>query len=150
MATEAFVPYSGPIPLLTRFAVPGAQLVEMTNETAYPDWLAERWLLGVGFVVVEHDVVPWPGAINDLLLCERPWCGFSYETGVHHRVPTFGCVKLGAELIAATPDAFSMARWHTERFPRDWRYCDQQLALVAEGFEWHQHFPAVVHVRGLV
>lgn len=143
------LPYSGRLhPISASLGLP----VEMRLLSDYPDLLQAQWDLGQEFAIVEHDVIPWPGALMSLDVCPRPWCGFSYEVGIHHRVPTFGCVKFGAELIRATPGAFDPENWALERFPRDWRYCDQQLALVANaaGFEWHQHYPAVFHARGLL
>lgn len=113
----------------------------------YGRFFADRWKEGAGFVNVEHDVVPWPGAIELLTGCPQPWCGFAYtdhrwdeHPELVHGVP-LGCMKIGAELIAATPDIWKQII--------DWSHCDVHLFAEARkaGFWPHQHFPGVVNAN---
>ena len=49
------------------------------SDEAYWGLLAGLWHKGETFVVVEHDVVVPPNAIDELLACSRPWCSFVVE-----------------------------------------------------------------------
>ena len=46
---------------------------------AYIDYFQDRWDECSGFVNLEHDVVPWPGAVSALLCCSEPWCFYGYS-----------------------------------------------------------------------
>ena len=152
---KVYIPHAGKLSPLVRAFAGDAEPVRMIGPGDYPDFLQRCWTSGEPFALVEHDVVLWPGALEPLCepwTCDKPWCGYSYEAGIHRRLPTFGCVRFSAELIAATPGVFTADQWRFDAYPRDWRYCDQQLAHAAwaAGFQWHQHFPAVTHAKGLL
>lgn len=151
---RVLVPYCTPLHPLLELAVPGAEFVELTSgyetRSDYPDLLGHWWERGEPFIVNEHDVLPWPGALDELAACPEPWCGFSYYRGVHTRVPTLGCVRFGAEVLKL-PNPLAEEGWPYDTFPRGWDYCDQRVARVlqAAGFTWHQHFPAVFHAHAV-
>ena len=69
-------------------------LVEMEDEGHYGRLLADLWESGRGFTIVEHDVVPWPGALRRLADCERGWCGYEYPLGKRGKLGgALGCVR---------------------------------------------------------
>lgn len=100
----------------------------------YPRMLAYAWSDGEPFIVVEHDVLPWPGALDELQECTSPWCAFPYIQGV--KLSAFlGCTKI-------TPDG---------PYPShdSWMVSDQavNVAMQAQGWTLHLHWPPVVHLN---
>jgi hypothetical protein len=127
---------------------------------AYPDLLAEKWQAGATFVVVEQDVVPWPGAIEALLGCDQPWCAYGYlppdvnngRTTKGNRTVPFGCVKFADQFIRALPDAWTVMRGWAEEYIGSrppWSMCDAYLEVYAgeNGVSCHQHFPSVFELN---
>ncbi len=115
----------------------------------YSDFLKERWDDRESFINVEHDVVPWSGAIESLIDCPEPWCGYAYHVGASRDPhpywhPMLGCTKIGLELIERIPDC-----WDS---PVAWYDCDVQLATrgYAAGMSPHHHHPDVIHINPLV
>ena len=114
--------------------------VEMTNDHSYPVMLDELWEIGKPFVIVEHDILPWPGAIQEMWTCTEPWCGFPYALpgGLDAYL---GCTKFD-------PWAFSFPPKLREP-EATFQYCDQMLAQGAARvkIEMHRHGPPVVHLH---
>jgi hypothetical protein len=146
-ATEVF--------LHTYGCVPGdVRRIDVTdNPWGYTEHLAARWVEGNTFLNLEHDVVPWPGALQDLLACERPWCFFGYlpnmDWGDCHAAP-FGCVKFDASLIARTQDVWHLYREKYLTSDKPWQCCDIHFGEYMEqnfGWEPHQHTPAVLNAN---
>lgn len=146
-ATECFLATYGCVPLeIVR--------VDLTGQPwGYQEHLKECWERGEGFVMLEHDVVPWPGAVQDLLECPWPWCFFGYLAGidfVENGAAPFGLVRFTAEFIAATPDVWTQMRSRYEGCPDPWRMCDIHLGDYMRGrglFRPHQHTPAVLNAN---
>jgi len=116
------------------------------NDRAYADFLGERWREGETFINIEHDIVPWPGAIESLIDCPEAWCGYAYHTGVSRDPhpywhPMLGCTKIGSELINRIYDC-----WDT---PVVWYDCDIRLATrgYAARMSPHRHYPDVTHLN---
>ena len=116
------------------------------KDQAYSDFLRERWAEGESFINIEHDIVPWPGAIEEIAECPEPWCGYAYHTGPSldphpYWHPMLGCVKLGAELIRRTAGMWDE---HIMFF-----LCDSTLAErgYAARLSPHRHFPGVVNAN---
>ena len=88
-----------------------------------------------GVVLVEHDVVIEPGAIDELLACPEDWCAFQVtylgQEGGH---PGLGCVKFSQALIARHPDAMELAGqiWDQEHQPRHWCLTPDARVLTAD------------------
>jgi hypothetical protein len=126
--------------------------VLMRSDTDYPDYFAQRWREGEGFVNCEQDVVPWPGAVEELMHCPENWCGNAYQAGQVYTGGRcyFGLVKFSSSFIAATPGIWEPEGWDDPVRPRDWRHCDARLSVYAAqyGLAIHQHFPAVTHANG--
>lgn len=120
------------------------RFVKLDGGDGYRRLLRELWEDGEATIIVEHDILPWPGAIEELAACPGAWCAHSYEwnggVGVYHML---GCAKLGAELKRRVPRV-----WHE---PLDWSLCDRHLYFAAYELEIepHPHRPAVIHLNGL-
>ncbi len=71
-------------------------------ELGYPEQLAAWWRQGEGFVLVEQDVAPWPGAVQRLIDCPREWCAYRFPK-YGHLVRSLGCVKFSTRLLTAWP-----------------------------------------------
>lgn len=123
----------------TRAALPAhTEYVEMTAFDSYQRLLRSLWDRGESFVIVEHDVVPALGALDDLMACDAEWCGCPYPPA--DAVP-LGCVKIADTLIAKLPGLW-------ERMPlRHWQYCDSWFGAHAEAITApHPHQP-VTHLH---
>lgn len=118
----------------------GAYFVHMADEYHYNSLLKAQWEQGETFFIVEHDIVPWPGALDELNACPCEWGTYSYQPslGVSHML---GCCKLTDRLIAKLPGL-----WDT---PRHWAELDQHLFFAAreKGIEPHLHRPPVTHLK---
>lgn len=108
----------------------------------YIELLRELWQERQPVVIVEHDIVPWPGALEELWACPGRWCSYSYRllggVGIFHG---FGCTKLTGELMQATPTVWDE--------PGEWHTLDARLFHAARevGLEPHPHRPPVVHLN---
>ena len=122
------------------------------SDTSYTALLARLWAAGEPFTVVEHDIVPHPGALAELEACDWPWCSFAYRLGsiVHAGL---GCTRFSASLLAAVPDAVerTWAESTDVHPPGHWCSADDRLARVlrAEGHVQHVHAPPVTHLSPL-
>lgn len=121
-------------------ALPDAFFVRVKGEHGYRLLLAEMWRRGQPFTLVEHDVAPRLGQIEQLEDCSEPWCHYGYCPG--DWTPTFGCVRFSAELIAGTPGIFEDESW-------PWGQLDAKFQVEARrlGWEPHWHYPHVLHTR---
>lgn len=125
------------------------------NGWGYLNHLQQCWEAGETFLNLEHDVVPWPGALDSLTGCDRPWCFFHYLPGIDemaNRTAVFGLVKFDASLIAALPEVWQDMRVVYAKRPQPWRYCDVFFFDYAteRGFRPHQHYPPVVNANPVV
>jgi hypothetical protein len=68
----------------------------------YAELVAGLWERGEGFILVEHDVCPWVGAIQQLMDCENPWCSFYYAKD-GGTIRALGCVKFSDRLVQFNP-----------------------------------------------
>ncbi len=84
------------------------------DDTDYSNLLTEIWKAGSGFIVVEHDVAPWFGAVNQLAECERDWCMFHYPKFGGALTRGLGCTKFSDRLVRKypeLPDAWQGIGW---------------------------------------
>lgn len=127
------------------------ELVQCQGENGYGELLAQLWREGQGFVLVEHDVVPWPTAVTGLISCPFHWCCFQYpmNTGTPYGEPdclgkSLGLVKFGPHLLLRFPDLWKA--W--EGVP--WWVVDGHLEPALRNAHMvtvHQHLPPVAHVK---
>jgi hypothetical protein len=127
----------------------GVRYVQLDAEYAYGNLLRELWAERETVVIIEHDIVPNHGCVEELFGCSAIWCAFSYQwrnefgevgVGLSHQL---GCTKISAHLMNALPDL-----WNE---PCHWSLCDQRLFFAAReiGREPHLHRPAVIHLKGI-
>lgn len=121
------------------------QTVLLDGDTEYARVLSALWRASESFVLVEGDVVPWPGAVRALLDCPEPWCGHNYPIASGFNCGTLGCVKFGAALMRQWPSLW--VRW--EGTP--WRQLDiavfRAVAAATGMIDFHVHTPPVAHAR---
>ncbi len=148
-ATEVFLNTYGCVPddlAVERIDVSG-------NPFGYQEHLQARWDEGATFVNMEHDIVPWPGALQELVACPRNWCFFGYLADIDFvatNAAPFGLVKFGASLIAAMPDVWELMSRRFANDPTAWAMCDIHLAEYARErglFTPHQHSPSVLNAN---
>lgn len=118
----------------------------LVDPLGYGDLLADAWKDGSGFILVEDDVAPWPGALAAIAACDCPWCGYDYSIGFgRFGMGTLGCVKFSAALVAACPDlweAWAGVHWHALDAS-----VVRAVASVTQRDRFHEHTPAVAHVQ---
>jgi hypothetical protein len=123
---------------------------ELLLEADEPEmWKALRnvWQLGSGFIFLEHDNVPWPGALGDLCRCRRSdWCGHWYPLGGPGQLaPGIGCWRVTTYLVRSRPELWR--KWEGAPW---WGLDAAVTAALSEATGWdhyHLHWPAVAHAR---
>ena len=106
--------------------------------TTYGSLLTELWDAGEPFVLVEWDIVPWPGALDALEVCEQPWCGYPYPiVGEGSVIASLGCTKITP--VGSAPDALASTQWPIVD-------CAIGLRLADLHGEMHLHEPLVAHL----
>jgi hypothetical protein len=121
----------------------GVQYVPLYGTDGYRQLLQQLWQEQEDVVIIEHDIVPWPGCIEELYNCPGEWCTNSYhwqgKVGLYHML---GCTKISVALMRSLPDVWAQ--------PGDWSLCDRRLFFAAQalGKDPHQHRPPVIHLKG--
>jgi len=151
-ATEVFLATYGCVPE----NMPVERIDVSGSPSAYLDYLEARWDEGKTFVNLEHDIVPWPGALQELNNCPRNWCFFGYLPGLDFveisGAAPFGLVRFRSSFIATVPDVWkNMRRRFADRDdPHMWRINDIELANYTKErglFTPHQHSPSVLNAN---
>jgi hypothetical protein len=118
------------------------QYVKLVGDDGYQRLMKCLWRDKQDVVIVEQDILPWPGAIEELIACECAWGTYTYRTnnaiGVSHML---GCAKLTAGLMQVTDGIWD--QWCR------WSEIDQTLFFAAQNqlIQPHLHRPAVIHVN---
>lgn len=121
--------------------------------TDYYDLLARLWREPGGFIIVEQDIVPWPGAIAQLATCSHDWCGFAYELSTGVGVPgMLGCTRFSGRLTAEHPGVIEAVAYLPAHGtpPRYWGRMDTRIKEVMEdreGLRFSLHWPVVAHLN---
>jgi hypothetical protein len=106
---------------------------------SYDALIRQLWAEGKPFILVEHDVLPWPGAVQQLWTCPRPWCTFEYFMLGEMRV-ALGCTKFDPSQLGPCPLPAEPQDWHQ----MDWHVIAE---LAARYHVAHLHEPAVSHLN---
>lgn len=142
---RVIVPFAGELNPVVRDVLEDQVVVDfirLRTDFDYHLLLQGLWMIGNPVIIVEHDVLPWPGALTELEQCSCAWGANSYKLhggiGIYHG---FGCTKLTPKLMEAIPDI-----WECD--PIHWSQLDQRLWFAAreKGFEPHPHRPPVIHL----
>lgn len=116
----------------------------------YYHLLKRMWLEHEDFVIVEHDVLPWPGAVEELFQCPYNWCSLGYKINVtstgragYGAYHTFGCAKFSTGLMDAMPKVWDSFE------SRHWSHLDAQFATHATAIcqSPHPHRPPAIHLH---
>ncbi len=108
-----------------------AEWREMRGDAGYAEFFNEVWDRGHVFIIVEHDCLPWPGAIAELWACPQVWCGFNTSLQCTKFDPT----HLGE--CPVTPDTH-------------WQQVDKCFWTLSDaGYAFHEHkdSPPIVHLQ---
>lgn len=139
------VPYTDLHPLVPQLLATYGYTPEyrkLVGDDGYQCLMRELWERGEDVMIVEQDILPWPGAIEELFACECFWGAYTYRTnggmGVYHML---GCTKITKRLMRQTEGVWD--EW------RHWSVIDQTLFFAARnrGIEPHHHRPAVIHLN---
>jgi hypothetical protein len=116
----------------------------MEDDHDYADALIAMWQRLEEFCIVEHDVVPWPGAITEIAGCSAPWCVYQYPASPSRMRIALGLVRVSRELVQAHPALHE--RW----VDTHWNALDGRVYRAlrdASGTGPHVHDPPVAHVK---
>jgi len=127
-----------------------AQYEHMARPDSYFELMKRLWAARETVVIVEHDVVVWPGGVDQLAQCSEPWCTLPYYCSVGWIIDGLGCTKFADELMTEVPEMFE------EPFPsccshhRDYCGLDRLIAhrLQQLGRAPHVHSPGVSNLNG--
>jgi hypothetical protein len=119
-------------------------LLETLGQYGYWSTLAGLWDQGEGFVLIEGDIVVWPGAVQEMIDHPGDWAARPYWINGELR-PAFGCIKFTDELIARHPTLF----FDLPEMRREWWAMDMGVyeALEAGGEKLEVLWPAVTHLK---
>lgn len=120
-------------------------VVAMYDELDYARALAEIWEMGEEFCLLEHDVVPWAGAMANIKGCDQPWCVYDYPFHPDRIGHALGCLRVSEILVRGFPDL--PKRW----IDTPWRDLEsavyRSLITVSGERKPHLHGPPLSHLR---
>ena len=138
------MPYTTLAPETKAAVEPYAPTLAWTGwgEEAYADLLESVWASGTDVILVEHDVVPAPGVLDEMWACERDWCAVPYRCGTVVTT-ALGCTKFSAALRHRNPDTINRIQ------QRAWFNLDSQIVytLHQHGESEHLHGPQARHMK---
>ena len=126
-----------------------------SDHWAYTRVLEQEWQQRESFVLMEHDTIPWPGAITQIWRCPYDWCFYGYTPDidlVENGCAPFGLVKIGAPIIKTFPEVWSkMREYYDEDYELAWMYHDiwmfDYIVNKLKGPKPHQHYPSVFNAN---
>lgn len=136
---------------------------------AYYRALCAWWAEADNLVIVEHDILPADGVIEEMLDCHAPWCSSPYSLGgvtfgVYmtldgttselcadanaYCTDALGCTKFSAQLSAALPTLIVESGIFNQQIgwvPRVWQLNDARVSgmLRLSGLTPHLHAPSI-------
>jgi hypothetical protein len=132
----------------------GAETVELNqaNDAAYWILLATHWAnpchAGQDLLIVEQDMLPAEGVVDEMLACRWPWCASPYEVANRQSITDgLGCTKFSATLKQLRPQfMIEVGAIADDGLPaKDWRRLDTRISRVlrAAGHKPHLHTPSM-------
>jgi len=111
----------------------------MENDDSYYELVKSLWEKGEPFIVNEHDIVSWPGAIQQLKDCPEPWCTFPYRAGCGMVKQSLGLAKFIPQLLI---NVFADITY------KHWGGLDMEIAKrLRTMFSPHVHEPPVTNLN---
>src|SRR5215468_3522033 len=116
----------------------------MTEDTDYYTLIKNLWENWEPFIINEHDIVAWPGAIASLEGCTAPWCTFTYRSSAGWITDGLGLVKFNPQQL---PNIFAQGFEQ-----KHWSNLDVQIArrLQANNCQACVHDPPVTNLNPLM
>ena len=112
------------------------------GEFGYGQMMADYWRKGEGFVLIEHDVVPWVGAVEKLQKCPSDWCSLPYARSGSTMI-SLGAVKFSTALVKSMPPE-TYEPWAEV----SWRELDGRVLTPVHRMHRNcKHSPAAGHIR---
>jgi hypothetical protein len=126
------------------------------SETAYWELLSWQWGKE-DLVLVEHDMIPADGVVEQMESCWQGWCTSPYfVTPVKFVWRSLGLARFSLKLQEAIPDCWDeVATWEPKlqwandgKAGSEWDTLDIKLdhVLSVHGYDPHPHFPGPVHL----
>lgn len=113
----------------------------MKNDFSYGKFMKRLWQKNKGFILLEHDIVPWPEALTNLMYCNHPWCHYKY--GIDGS--TLGCIKFSDYIVQNTQDLPLTEEWKNKHWSI---LVDYVVFPLREKYGLpHAHYPALAHVK---
>lgn len=112
----------------------------LPNENDYSALWCDLWTAGRTFVLVEWDIVPWPGAVTALLDCPEKWCSYQYPLHKGNLAHSFGINKV--DPVGPAPDEWRDIHWAR----LDGAVLPELQKRLSRP---HIHEPAVAHAKAL-
>lgn len=138
---------------LLRLEEPDTEFVDISHsDGAYFDLVEKLWGLKETFIIVEHDIVIWPGALHEIWECQEPLCAYQAPYNITpvggRRGLSYGlgCLKWHQSLQEDFPNLVN--DW--PRNDRHWTRIDQVIVKkIAElnNDTIHYHWPAIGHLN---
>lgn len=120
-------------------------LIKPADDLAYGRVFSRAWEIGKTFINIEHDIAPWPGALQAMWDCSHDICLHEYMIGHSGKKQrALGCIKFDRELMLRHPDA--NYGWDETL----WNHLDAQVlgaTIVDLEIEPHVHEPPVAHIK---
>ena|SRR5687767_14058969 len=126
------------------------EVVMCEGDLGYGEQLARLWHEGKGFVLVEHDIVPWPGAMKQIVDCDFQWCSYPYPLNERNGDPlghlgkALGVMKFGDRILQRfpdLPDVWAGVPWWNLDGHLEPELRNRHMVTI------HQHMPPVAHVK---
>lgn len=118
------------------------------GDDAYFNLLAEEWHLDGDLLIVEQDMAPAAGVVDEMLACRWPWCSSPYEVANRQLITDgLGVTKFSATLKALRPQLMrTVGEICDDGLPaKNWRRLDTRISrtLRAAGHQPHLHTRSV-------
>jgi len=115
------------------------------NNFKYGNFMRDKWKEKESFIVLEHDIAPYPEAINNIMWCDHPWCAYEYFHHTGYKLYAMGCVKFSKYLVENSQEIPKDNNW----INTNWNILDGKVINpLREKFgRPHLHYPSLAHVK---
>lgn len=121
------------------------------GDDRYYNLLAGYWTNPGDLLVVEHDMLPAEGCVEEMLACRWGWCSAPYEIANGEQITDgLGCTKFSATLKQLRPQLMEqVGAFADDGLPaRDWRRLDTRVSRVLRGAGHRPHLhTSTVHLH---
>ena len=121
------------------------------TDTSYFKLVRELWVMGDGWINVEHDIIPRATTFKEFEECPHAWCAAPYPYVVTGLYAGLGCSKITKQVIKRHPNIMDRV-WaitdDTHLIHGHWCRLDGWLRalLEQEGETMHLHLPPIEHL----